>query len=547
MWKKKQQLPEEGGIRIPDSDTRGYIADSGNEVIVESGKKKARRQIVFTAVVFVLLFAVMTVYFCSYAIINRRWLFDNDYNSRDALLEDHNLRGKIKASDGEILAYSEEDDTRVYPYNEEFSHVVGYSILGGSGIEEYMKYELLHSDIPFESKLACDEDEKKYPGNDVNTTLSVRMQDIVYSEMGNDRGAVIVTEPSTGKILAMVSKPDYNPNTLASIWDFLRTDDSGDAQLLNRATQGLYPPGSTFKIVDSIEILQENPSNFNTFSYDCQDGFYQNGKHKIECFDKERHGQQNLEQAFAHSCNSAFAKIVTEEIDQDRFRKTLKRMMFDQSLPYDLPYSVSHSQLLEKGEISTHNLMQVAIGQGTTVVSPLHMNMITMAVANKGVLMRPYLIENVCTAEGRVLQQYTDTKAGDLLDEETADYVRRLMRGVTRVTYNPEDGSSVWGTASEFDGTQTYTVFGKTGTAEFWENKEESDESEDSEDSEEPERPDTSHAWFTGFAVDAEKGENGEPDLCITVLIENGGVGSDRAVPIAKRILDAWYGEQDNY
>ena len=533
MWKKKQQLPEEGGIRIPDSDTRGYIADSGNEVIVESGKKKARRQIVFTAVVFVLLFAVMTVYFCSYAIINRRWLFDNDYNSRDALLEDHNLRGEIRASDGETLAYSDEDNTRYYPYEEEFCHVVGYSILGGSGIEEYMKYELLHSDIPFESKLDCDRNEQKYPGNDVNTTLSVRMQDIVYSELGDYRGAVIVTEPSTGKILAMVSKPDYDPNTLASIWESLRTDDSGSAQLLNRATQGLYPPGSTFKIVDSIEFLQEDPSNFNTFSYNCQDGIYQNGNDSIHCFDYEHHYQQNLEQAFAHSCNSAFAKIVTEEIDQDRFRKTLKRLMFDKDLPYDLPCSVSHSQLLEKGEISTHNLMQVAIGQGRTEVSPLHMNMITMAVANRGVLMRPYLVDSVCTAEGTILRQYNATEEGTLLDEETADYVRRLMRGVTRVTYNSDDGSSVWGTASEFEGTQTYTAFGKTGTAEYMEEDEEEEEG--------------SHAWFTGFAVGAEKGENGDPDLCITVLIENGGVGSDRAVPIAKRILDRWYGEQGNY
>ncbi len=527
MWKKRQQLPEEGGIRIPDAGVHRSGADNGNEVVVESGRKKARHQIVFTAVVFVVLFAVMSAYFCSYAFINRRWLFDNDYNSRDSLLEEHNQRGKILASGGEELAYSDEDNTRIYPYESEFCHVVGYSILGGSGIEEYMKYELLHSDIPFESKLSYDRNGQKYPGNNVNTTLSVKMQDIVYSELGDYRGAVIVTEPSTGKILAMVSKPDFDPNTLSQIWESIRQDDSEDALLLNRVTQGLYPPGSTFKIVDSIEFLQEDPSNFNTFSYNCEDGIYENGEDSIHCFDYEHHYQQNLEQAFAHSCNSAFAKIVTEDLDLNRFRKTLRRLMFDQELPYDLPYSTSHSQLLEDGDISTHNLMQVAIGQGRTEVSPLHMNMITMAVANKGVLMRPYLIDSVCTAEGEVLRQYSDTEAGSLMDEETAAYVRKLMRGVTRVTYNSEDGSSVWGTASEFDGTQTYTAFGKTGTAEFGEDEEE----------------ENSHAWFTGFAVSAENGEDGDPDLCITVLIENGGVGSDRAVPIAKSILDRWYGE----
>ena len=155
------------------------------------------------------------------------------------------------------------------------------------------------------------------------------------------------------------------------------------------------------------------------------------------------------------------------------------------------------------------------------------MNMITMAVANRGTLMRPYLVDNVCNAEGKLLRQYEGTEVADLMDEETADYVRRLMRGVTRVTYNADNGSDVWGTASEFNGTTAYTAFGKTGTAEFGEDEDE----------------ENSHAWFTGFAVGADKGEEGEPDLCITVLIENGGVGSDRAVPIAKNILDNWYGE----
>jgi peptidoglycan glycosyltransferase len=529
MWKKKQNAPMEGGIRITDSGIYKPGPDSGNEVIVESVRKKARRQIVFTAVIFVLLFAVMTGYFCSYAIVNRRWLFDNDYNNRETLLEEHHVRGRILSADGEELAWSDEDNNRVYPYGSEFSHVIGYATLGGSGIEEYMKYELLHSDIPFESKLQYDREESKYPGNDVTTTLDVRMQEIVYSALGDERGAVIVTEPSTGKILAMVSKPDYDPNTIEQDWDWLRTNGSGHSQLLNRVSQGLYPPGSTFKIVDSIEFLQEDPSNFYDFSYNCEDGIYQNGEESIHCFDYEHHYEQNLEAAFAHSCNSAFASIVTEEVDLNRFRKTLRRLLFDRELPYDLPSSISHSQLLEDGDISTHNLMQVAIGQGSTEVTPLHMNMITMAVANRGELMRPYLVDSVNTAEGKLLQQYSGKSEGNLLDEETADYVRRLMRGVTRVTENAEDGSSVWGTASEFNGTQTYTAFGKTGTAEFGEK----------EDDEE----DQSHAWFTGFAVSADKGEEGDPDLCITVLIENGGVGSDRAVPVAKDILDRWYGE----
>ncbi|MBE5998380.1 MAG: penicillin-binding transpeptidase domain-containing protein [Eubacteriales bacterium] len=528
MWRKKQNAPDESGIRIPDAAGVRKAADMenpGNEgVHVESVRKKARHQIVFTAVLFVALFIGMTVYFCHYAIENRRMLFDNDYNSRDLLLEEHNRRGRILASEGEILAESDEDNRRSYPYGNEFCHVVGYSILGGSGIEEYMKYELLHSDIPFASKLECDRNEELYPGNDVYTTLDVQMQGYAYEALGDNRGAVIVTEPSTGRILAMVSKPDYDPNAIAGMWEYFRNDESGQAPLVNRVTQGLYPPGSTFKIVDAVELLQEDPSAIYTFSYNCEDGIYENSGESIHCFDYEHHYQQNLEQAFANSCNSAFASIVTEELDQDRFRRTLRRLLFEGPLPYDLPHSVSRSQLLEDTDISTHNLMQVAIGQGTTEVSPLHMNMITMAVANGGVLMRPYLIEKVCTAEDVSMQEYAPRQAASLMDGETASLVRRLMRGVTRVTYDSETGGSVWGTASEFEGTQTYTAFGKTGTAEFG----------DDEDS---------HAWFTGFAVPGEEGEDGTPEICITVLIENGGVGADKAVPVAKNILDRWFGE----
>ena len=532
MWKKRDEFPpEEAGIRVPDAaDIQNGEPERGG-VHVETVREKARRQIVFTAMLFILLFGAMTAFFCWYAAANRRELFDNDYNSRDMLLETHNRRGRILAGDGEELAYSDEENNRIYPHANLFCHVVGYSTKGGSGIEEYMKYELLHSDIPFASKLECDRQEELYPGNDVYTTLDVQLQEYASAALGDYRGAVLVTEPSTGRILAMVSKPDFDLNTVDSTWEMLRTDQS--ARLLNRAAQGLYPPGSTFKIVDAIELLQEDPSAIYDFSFDCDDGIYENEGEEIHCFQDQNgqyevHHQQTLEQAFAHSCNSAFASIVTEDLDKERFRKTLRRLMFDQPLPFDLPSSESGSQLLEDRDISVHNLMQVAIGQGTTQVSPLHMNMITMAVANEGVLMRPYLIERVCTAEGTVLREYNGRQAGTLMDEETASLVRRLMRAVTRVTYDSETGRDVWGTASEFNNTQNYVAFGKTGTAEFG----------DEEDS---------HAWFTGFTVSAqdydEESGKGEAQLCITVLIENGGVGSDKAVPVAKQILDEYYGE----
>ena len=264
------------------------------------------------------------------------------------------------------------------------------------------------------------------------------------------------------------------------------------------------------------------------YFFDCQTGTFGEGDVSIHCFDYEHHHEQNLKEAFAHSCNSAFASIVSEDLDLDRFRSTLKRMMFNEPLPYSLPYSESSSQLLvteaNNEEISQKELLQVAIGQGSTLVSPLHMNMITMAVANKGVLMRPYMIESLVAGDGNILHEYSPQKEKTLMDEDVAAKVRTLMRGVTNVLPSDRTGENVWGTANEFNGTANYMAYGKTGTAEF------GDE-------------DDSHAWFTGFTVTDDDREDGPADLCITVVIENGGVGSDKAVPVAKEIMDRWYGE----
>ena len=209
MWKKNQDMPDEGGIRIPGSKRFRNASDDPGQIHVESVKSKARHQIVFTAVAFVLLFCVMAGYYCRYAIVNRRELFDNGYNSRESLLAMHNRRGTIYSTadfstDFEVLAESDNDNNRSYPYGEMFCHAVGFSIYGGSGIEDYMRYELMTSNISFEERLRYDRENSLYPGNDVYTTLDVNLQRYAYEALLRQyfRGAVIITEPSTGKIRA---------------------------------------------------------------------------------------------------------------------------------------------------------------------------------------------------------------------------------------------------------------------------------------------------------------------------------------------------------
>jgi peptidoglycan glycosyltransferase len=298
----------------------------------------------------------------------------------------------------------------------------------------------------------------------------------------------------------MVSKPDFDPNEIETQWDALLSDNESGT-LLNRVTQGLYPPGSTFKIVDCIDILRENPNIVQDYSYDCT-GVFEKGGESIHCYDYEVHGNVNLEESFAHSCNSSFANLGVNEIDPESMTETLRYLLFNQKLPYDLPYVRSSINMPDT--LSTEGIMQMSIGQGTTAMTPLHLNMITSAVANNGLLMKPHLVDELHDAKGRTLRTYQPEEYGALMTKEVSDQVSEFMRAVVTE-----------GTAQSLSGRE-YEAAGKTGSAEFDNNK-------------------SSHAWFTGFAP------YDNPEICVTVLIEGKGMGSSYAVPVAGQIFDAYF------
>ena len=470
---------------------------------LEREKKAARSHIIFFAVIFALLFGWMCFYFTQTAIEERVELFNNDYNHRDELLATRNRRGGIYASDSETLLASTQTDLdddgnviqiRSYPFGSMYAHVVGYAPLGGSGLEEHFKYELLHSDLPLSEKV------KLYPGNNLITTLDPKIQQACYDAMGGYEGAVIVTEVKTGRILAMVSKPDYDPNYIEEEWENLLNDNESGT-LLNRVTQGLYPPGSTFKIVDCIDLLQEDPDAMENYDFKCT-GVFEQGGESIHCYEYEVHGEVGLEESFAHSCNASFANIGVNMISADTMSATLKSLLFNSKLPYDLPYIRSAVNM--PNTLSTEGIMQMAIGQGTTSMTPLHLNMITSAVANGGVLMKPHLVDELHDAKGRTLKVYGNEQYGALMSEDVASKMVQMMRAVVTE-----------GTANSLSGRE-YEPCGKTGSAEFDNNK-------------------SSHAWFTGFAP------AGDPEISVTVLIEGKGMGSSYAVPVAGRIFDAYF------
>ncbi|MGN0377655.1 MAG: peptidoglycan D,D-transpeptidase FtsI family protein [Suilimivivens sp.] len=471
----------------------------------EKAKKKMSRQIMMITWAFTLLFLGMIGYITHYSITHQQELINNSYNGRQQMLLAQNRRGTIYSAAGDILAKTVVDENgeeiREYPYDNLFSHVVGYSVNGRMGVEDQANYYLINSNAPLSEKAKLDISEEKYPGDDVYTTLDVNLQQVASTALGVYRGAVIVTEPSTGKILAMVSKPDFDPGTVETEWDNLR-EDSEKGVLLNRVTQGLYPPGSTFKIIMALEYIRENPETYNSYSYNCT-GAITRGEDRIQCYHGTVHGQVDFARSFAKSCNTSFTNIGLS-LDKSAFENTLSDLMFNSELPLSMNYSQSRIEV--NADTTDSDIMQVSIGQGTTAMTPMHLNMITCAIANQGTLMKPYVVDHVENSVGSTIKTFNPATYKKIITEEEAGILSDLMADVVNE-----------GTASRLKGL-SYTAAGKTGSAEYGTVKGDS------------------HAWFTGFAPV----EN--PEICVTIVIEGAGAGGDYAVPIAKRIFDAYFG-----
>lgn len=473
-------------------------------------KKKYNIPIMTVTYLFVAVFLGMMFYICQYSMTHRQELMNNSYNGRQQMLTAKNVRGTIYAGSGETLAKTTTDsegrETREYPYENLFAHAVGYATNGRAGVEALGNYYLIHSNAPLSEKVSNEVSGEKYPGDDVYTTLDVELQKVAYKAMGVYKGAIIVSETSTGKILAMVSKPDFDPNEIDTIWgDLVEDNDSGI--LLNRVTQGIYPPGSTFKIIMALEYIKENPDSYQNYSFHCS-GSFSNGPDRINCYHGQSHGAEDFANSFAKSCNSSFANIGLQ-LDKGKFQNTLKGLLFNGELPLNINYNKSRIHV--ENDSTNADMMQVAIGQGTTGMSPIHLNMITNSIANEGLLMKPYLMDRVENSTGTVIKQFAPASNKQLMTKEEAVILKGLMQGVVEE-----------GTASRLKGLP-YTAAGKTGSAEYSSVKEES------------------HAWFTGFAPVE------EPEISVTIIIEGAGSGGDYAVPIAKRIFDAYFGRQVGY
>ena len=462
-----------------------------------------RLQMNLIAGVFTLAFMAISVYLTHYVHFDSPEVINNAYNAkRQEILAAQTIRGDILSADGEVLATTLPDtEERYYPYGEVFAHAVGYSTNGRMGVEQSANIYLVSSNISLNNKLLDDLENEKHMGNTVITTFDARLQKIAYDALGIYEGAIIITDPETGKILALVSKPDFDPNEITQIWDSL-LEDTESSVLVNRVTQGMYPPGSTFKILTALEYIRENPTGYKDYSFQCS-GSFTNGDYTINCYHGANHGKVDFATAFAKSCNSAFADISLR-LDRERFLETLESLYFNREFPADF---LAKQSSISQGIIENDNdMIQTAIGQGTTQITPLQMAMITAMIANDGEMMQPYMIERIETADQTVIRQYTPTSLGQLISVEEAAALKELMHAVVEE-----------GTGTRLKGAN-YSAAGKTGSAEYSSNSD-------------------SHAWFTGFTYDT------ETPLQVTIIMEGAGSGGEYAVPVVRRILEQYYAQ----
>ena len=470
------------------------------------GKKEPKSNKVILAVTYLgaALFLGLAGYMGYFLQVQRETVINNSYNARLDSFANRVVRGRILAADGTVLAENRTDgegnETRIYPFGTVFDHVVGYSSNGKTGIESLANFYLLTSHVNLAEQVVNELGGAKSQGDDVYTTLDPELQQAAWAALGDHRGAVIAMEPDTGKILAMVSKPGYDPNTLAQDWEVLNADEGGQSPLLNRAAQGLYPPGSTFKIVTALEYMREHPLDYKDYRFDCS-GTYVNGDYTIRCYHGESHGSQDFVQAFANSCNGAFASLGLE-LDLASLKGTAEELLFNRELPLTgFPYKES-SFVMEPGA-GTWEILQTSMGQGKTEMTPLHNALLTAAIANGGTLMKPYLLDRVVSAGEEEVKKFMPEAWGSLMTAQEAANLTELMEAVVTV-----------GTASALR-TDAYQAAAKTGSAEFETGRE-------------------THAWFTGFAPAQ------DPKLVVTVLVEEAGTGGRAAAPIARQLFDIY-------
>jgi peptidoglycan glycosyltransferase len=404
-----------------------------------------------------------------------------------------------------------------------YSAVTGfYSVVnGGSQLEQSMNGVLTgQSDSLFWTRVQDLVTGRQPQGSSIELTIDPAAQQAAWDALGGQNGAVVAIEPSTGRILAMVSTPGFDPNTLAThdtaaantaYQQLLGAD--GDP-MVNKATSQNYPPGSTFKLITAAAALESGQYTSDSV-ISAPDTYTPPGTSRpmgnfggSSCSSS---GQMSLADALRISCNTAFAELGVG-LGADALREQAEKFGFDADENVTVPMKVADSVFPAAGKIDTPQTAQSAIGQYDVRATPVQMAMVAAAIANGGTVMTPYLVDTVRTADLDVVSQTEPEEYSQAVSASTAQALTSMMLGVV------QSGS---GTAAQISGVQ---VAGKTGTAQTVSGE-------------------APHAWFTGFAP----ADN--PQVAVAVIVEHGGdagseaTGGRVAAPIARAVMQAVIGQ----
>jgi peptidoglycan glycosyltransferase len=463
-------------------------------------------------------------------------LADRQDNAIQRVAEFSIKRGQIRAADGTILASNRKKRTksgqtiylRRYPQRGLFAHVVGYSTESRSraGLEASENNYLTGANANLDTILKTTFARLRgatIKGNDLWLTLRPRAQRIAMQQLAGKCGSAVALDPRTGAVLVMASRPTYDPNLVeknfASISN-IRSACRPAAPLVNRATDGLFVPGSTFKVVTSAAALDSGRYTIDSTFHDP--GYcIEYGKKVLNFADQsgpEVFGTVNFLQALEHSINAVFCEIG-KSIGAGRILDKTKQFGFYKDPPLETPSNErSPSGLYDHGRLFDPKKPQfqvdpgrLAFGQERMLTTPLQMAMVAAGVANKGVIMRPYVVSRVTNPGGGVVTRTHPHKYERAMKTGTARDLTRMMEAVV---------TGGTGTAAQISGVR---VAGKTGTAETGSR----------------ERPNTT--WFVAFAP------AGAPRVAVAVVLENQtGAGGTTAAPIAKEIMQALLAGRSN-
>lgn len=468
------------------------------------GRVSLGKRLTHLMIILSVLFAALVANLTMLMVVNADYYKNLGTNNHTIQKEATKERGTISTSDGDILAQSIKNAdgtyTRIYPAGPLAAHVVGYysNQYGATGIESSCDSTLKGSDhFASWTDVLNSYAGIQTSGNDVKLTIDSRIQQAAQDALNGFSGACVVMDPKTGAVLAMASSPTYN----ASDYESMLADSSSGA-LFNRATQALYAPGSTFKMLSLSTALQNNIANENTVY--SSPGSINIGGGEVYSYDKYDYGNITLARATELSSNTVFGQVGVQ-IGPDLLVKSAEQYGFNKQVAFDLP--LAESLMPDPSQMTQWETAWAAVGQPvgqhSSPAGPqatvLQMAMIGSAIANNGTIMSPYLVDSVYNANGEKSSTTQPSAYSTVMSADTAKRVKTVLQGVV------DNGT---GTGAKITGVK---IAGKTGTAETGKPIDDS--------------------WFVGM------GPTDDCKVVVALVLEQGATGGTNAATRANNVL----------